>query len=83
VAGEPGCRTYVFAATLADPDEYVHVQEWADEGAFTTHQRSPAFADYQRALFELLARPSDMQVHRLAETVIPVPSGVPDPRAVD
>jgi quinol monooxygenase YgiN len=80
---EPGCRAYVFAATLEDPDEYVHVQEWAAEAAFAAHQHSPAFGDYQRALFELLARPSDMQIHRVDETVTPVPSGVPDPRAVD
>ena len=29
--------------TLDDPDEYIHVQEWADDAAFTAHQRSPAF----------------------------------------
>jgi quinol monooxygenase YgiN len=83
VAAEPGCRLYVFAATLDDPDEYVHVQEWADEAAFAAHQRSPAFHEYQRSLFELLARPSDMQVHRAAATFTPIPSGLPDPRAVD
>jgi quinol monooxygenase YgiN len=83
VAGEPGCRLYRFASTLDDPDEYVHVQEWADDGAFAAHQRSPAFRDYQQQLFELLARPSDMRVHRGGQTVIPEPSGPPDPRAVD
>jgi quinol monooxygenase YgiN len=83
VAVEPGCRAYLFAATLEDADEYVHVQEWADEAAFVTHQRSPAFGEYQRALFDLLARPSDMQVHRATASVTPVPSGLPDPRAVD
>jgi quinol monooxygenase YgiN len=83
VAMEPGCRMYAFAATLDDPDEYVHVQEWEDETAFAAHQRSPAFGAYQRGLFDLLARPSDMQVHRGGERSMPVPSGVPDPRAVD
>jgi len=78
-----GARLYRFAATLGDPDEYVHVQEWASEADMAAHQASDAFADYQRALFDLLARPSDMLVHRVANTTIPKPSALPDPRAAD
>src|SRR5439155_26208323 len=83
VAAEPGCRLYRFAATLDDPDEYLHVQEWASDDAFGEHQRSPAFRDYQRGLFGLLARPSDMKVHRGLRTVTPEPSVPGDPRAAD
>ncbi|MBE2316554.1 antibiotic biosynthesis monooxygenase [Solirubrobacter sp. CPCC 204708] len=83
VAAEPGCRAYRFAATLDDPDEYLHVQEWADEEAWAAHQRSTAFKAYQQALFELLARPSEMTVHRDMRTTRPAPSGPPDPRALD
>jgi quinol monooxygenase YgiN len=83
VAAEPGCREYRFTATLDDPDEYLHVQEWASDEAFAAHQRSPAFQDYQRALFDLLARPSEMRVHRALKTVSPEPSGPGDPRAAD
>ena len=83
VALEQGCRTYRFAVTLEDPDEYIHVQEWADEDAFRAHQTSPAFREYQRSLFDLLARPSDMEIHRGAGGVRPEPSGPPDPRTVD
>jgi quinol monooxygenase YgiN len=83
VATEDGCRLYRFAATLDDPDEYVHVQEWASDEAFAAHQRSPAFQDYQRGLFELLARPSDMRVHRALQSVTPEPSGPGDPRGAD
>jgi quinol monooxygenase YgiN len=79
-AAEPGCRLYRFAAALDDPDEYVHVQEWASEEAWRAHQSSPAFRDYQRGLFDLLSRPSDMAIHRGARTTIPEPSGPPDPR---
>jgi quinol monooxygenase YgiN len=83
VAAEPGCRRYRFAATLDDPDEYLHVQEWADDDAFAAHQRSPAFQDYQRTLFGMLARPSDMTVHRAPQTIRPEPSAPPDPRSAD
>ena len=82
-AAEPGCRLYRFTAALDDPDEYVHVQEWAGEEAWSAHQRSPVFANYQQALFELLARPSEMQIHRGGTTTRPAASGPPDPRAVD
>jgi quinol monooxygenase YgiN len=83
VVTEPGCRVYRFAATLGDPDEYVHVQEWASEEAFAAHQRSRAFQDYQRGLFDLLARPSEMTVHRAPRTTVPQPSAPPDPRSAD
>jgi quinol monooxygenase YgiN len=83
VAEEPGCLLYQFSATLGDPDEYLHVQEWASDAAFAAHQRSPAFRDYQRALFDLLARPSEMKVHRGLQTAVPEPSGPPDPRSAD
>jgi Uncharacterized conserved protein len=83
VAEEPGCRLYRFSVTLGDPDEYVHVQEWANEDAWQAHQQSPAFRDYQHELFDLLARPSDMEIHRGGTRTRPEPSSLPDPRAVD
>jgi len=83
VSREPGCRRYRFATTLDDPDEYLHVQEWSDDDAFIAHQRSAAFRDYQQALFDLLARPSDMSIHSVASTTSPQPSGEVDPRRVD
>ena len=89
-AAEDGCRVYRFTVTLDDPDEYVHVQEWtsnntsnASEETWKAHQRSPAFNDYQRSLFDLLARPSEMAIHRGAQTTRPAPSGPPDPRSLD
>lgn len=82
VVAEPGCRAYRFSVTLEDPDEYVNVQEWEDDDAFLAHQTSPAFREYQRGLFDLLARPSEMEVHRAGATTRPEPS-VMDPRAAD
>jgi quinol monooxygenase YgiN len=83
ISAAPGCRLYRFTATLDDPDEYVHVQEWADEAAFEAHTRSDAFREYQRALFDLLARPSEMRLARGGVVVTPAPSGPPDPRTLD
>ena len=83
VAQEPGSLVYRFAATLDDPDEYLHVQEWTDDTAFADHQSSAAFRDYQHALFDMLAGPSEMRVYRGAQTTRPEPSGPGDPRAAD
>jgi quinol monooxygenase YgiN len=80
---EPGCRLYRFTAALDDADEYVHVQEWESDDAFRAHQASPAFEDYQRGLFDLLARPSDMTIHRVMGTTVPQPSAPLDPRSAD
>lgn len=80
VAAEPGCRTYRFAATIQHPDEYLHVQEWDSESAFADHQRSEGFRAYQEAIFGLLARPSEMRIHRAPRTIVPEPSGPGDPR---
>src|SRR6185503_13520802 len=74
VAQERGSLVYRFAATLDDPDEYLHVQEWTSDTAFAEHQSTAAFRDYQHALFDLLARPSEMRVHRGAQTTVPEPS---------
>ena len=83
VAAEPGCGLYRFAATLDDPDEYVHVQEWTGDDTFAAHQRSAAFRDYQHGLFDLLARPSDMRIYRAPQPLRPEPSPPPDPRSAD
>ena len=42
-----------------------------------TTSGSPAFRDYQHGLFDLLARPSDMRVHRGLQMTVPEPSGPP------
>ena len=80
---EPGCRLYRFSATLDDADAYLHLQEWNSAADFAAHQDSSAFSDYQRTLFDLLARPSEMAIHRVAETTVPQPSALIDPRAAD
>jgi quinol monooxygenase YgiN len=82
-AAAPGCRRYVFAATLADPDHVVLVSEWESQEALDAHHRSEAFAAFQLGLEGLLARPSEMTVHTVAESVRPVNTRPMDPRDAD
>jgi quinol monooxygenase YgiN len=82
-AGEPGCRRYGFAATLADPDWFVLVSEWDSQEALDTHYRSEAFAQFQFALDGLLARPSELTVYSSAGALRPVDTRPMDPRDAD
>jgi quinol monooxygenase YgiN len=80
---EPGCRSYDFAEIVDGADEFVVVHEWADEAALDAHYRGPAHEAYQEGVFGLLARPSELVIHRVAASEHPVDSGPMDPRAAD
>jgi quinol monooxygenase YgiN len=81
--GEPGCRRYIFAATLADPSRVVLLSEWESQEAHDAHYRSEAFADFQFGLDGLLARPSELAVYAAEGTVRPLNTRPMDPRDAD
>jgi quinol monooxygenase YgiN len=80
---ESGCRGYDVAEVLDGTDEFVVVHEWDDEAALAAHYRGPAQAAYQRGVFGLLARPSDLVIRQVASTERPVDPGPMDPREAD
>jgi quinol monooxygenase YgiN len=80
---EPGCRAYDVAETLDGADEFVVVHEWDDEAALEAHYRGPAHRAYQQDVFGLLARPSELAIHRISATERPVDPGPMDPRRAD
>jgi quinol monooxygenase YgiN len=55
-----------------EPGELVILSGWRDEAAMRAHFASEAYAEYTAALTDLLARPSDVTVHRVSATVHPV-----------
>ena len=71
-APSPGCRSYDVAETLDGADEFVVVHAWADEAALEAHYRGAAHQAYQHDVFGLLARPSELDIHRVAATERPV-----------
>jgi quinol monooxygenase YgiN len=81
--GESGCRRYVSAATLGDPDRFLVVSEWETQEALDAHYRSEAFADFQLGLDGLLARPSESTVHSVQASVRPLDTRPMDPRDAD
>jgi quinol monooxygenase YgiN len=80
---EPGCKRYIFAATMADPTRFVLVSEWERQEALDAHYRSEAFADFQLGLDGLLARPSELTVYSAEGPVRPLNTRPMDPRDAD
>ena len=80
---EPGCRRYTFAATLADPTQFVLLSEWESGDALDAHYRSTLFSEFQFGLDGLLARPSELTVYATEGAVRPVSSRPMDPRDAD
>ena len=80
---QPGCASFSFAEVVGDPGHYVVVEEWSDDAALRTHFTTDAFTSYQENVGELLARPSEVRVHRVSETTAPRGIGAMDPRRAD
>jgi quinol monooxygenase YgiN len=69
-ARAPGCtRCVVYEPLGADPGEHVLVAWWNDEPSLRAHYGSSEYGLYVTAVGELLARPSDVQIHYVDRTV--------------
>jgi quinol monooxygenase YgiN len=76
--GEDGCE--LFRALRADePGEFVLLSAWRDEAALRAHYAGATYQRYRAAVGELLARPSDVTVHLVAEVVHAVDPNPPEP----
>jgi quinol monooxygenase YgiN len=65
-----GCtRCVVYEPLGAEPGEYALVAWWNDETSLRAHYGSSEYALYATAVGELLARPSDVQIHYVQRTV--------------
>jgi quinol monooxygenase YgiN len=80
---EPGCRSYDVAEAIDATDEFVVVHAWDDDAALEAHYRGAAHQAYRFGVFGLLARPSELAIHRVASTERPVDPGPMDPRQAD
>jgi quinol monooxygenase YgiN len=76
--GEAGCISF---RVLRDeePGEFVLTAQWHDEDAMRAHYTGAAYTRYRAAVGELLARPSDVTVHQVAESVRALDPNLPDP----
>ena len=75
---DPDCLGY-HVASLPEPGEYLIVATWRSEAAMRAHYSTPVYARYRTAVGELLARPSDVVVHRISSTVHARDPNPPEP----
>jgi quinol monooxygenase YgiN len=75
---DPGSLAY-HVASLNEPGEVLLVASWRDESALRGHYDTPAYARYRAAVGELLARPSDVVLHRVSSTVHARDPNPPEP----
>jgi quinol monooxygenase YgiN len=76
--GEPGCRQFD-VLELDDPGEHLLLVDWESEHAMRAHFATGHYRRYREAVGPFLARPSDVVVHHVAQTVRPVDPNPPDP----
>ena len=77
VRAEDGCVSYEVAELLDEPVTYVIVQTWTSSEALRAHYATEAHAEYQHAVDELLATPSEVVLHQVASTTRPSASTSP------
>jgi quinol monooxygenase YgiN len=77
-AGEARCTGFrVLAAE--EPGELVTLGSWSSEAALRAHYDSNHYRYYRANAGPLLARPSDVVVHHISETVHALDPNPPDP----
>lgn len=80
MASAPGSLGAVASIPLAaEPGEFALDAWWSDEASLRAHYGTAEFGRYAEAVGELLARPSDVQVHYVERTVRPQGDASLDP----
>jgi quinol monooxygenase YgiN len=69
---QDGCLYFDVLAQADTRSELVLVSAWRSESDMREHFTSAAYATYSSAVTELLTRPSDVRIHRVAGTVRPI-----------
>jgi quinol monooxygenase YgiN len=75
---ELGCVSFRVLAG-EQPGEFVLLSGWTGEDALRAHYATPHYRRYREQVGLLLARPSDVVVHRIAATVRALDPNPPDP----
>ncbi|MDA0162865.1 antibiotic biosynthesis monooxygenase [Solirubrobacter ginsenosidimutans] len=77
VRAEDGCAGYEVAELLDAPASFVIVQTWTSSEALRAHYATEEHAEYQHAVDELLATPSEVVIHQVGSTTRPSVSTSP------
>jgi quinol monooxygenase YgiN len=79
---EDGCESFRVLDS-EDPAGIVLLSIWKDESAMRSHFTTRHYARYREQVGPLLARPSDVVVHHISETIHALDPDPPDPSLFD
>jgi quinol monooxygenase YgiN len=66
---EEGCIGYRFYEDTEQPDHFVFVEEWADQGALDRHFATAHIARFMSAIPATITSPPDVKFHTVASSV--------------
>jgi quinol monooxygenase YgiN len=75
---EPECLDYR-VLMAEEPAEYLLLGSWSSEAGLRAHYDTPHYRRYRDEVGPLLARPSDVVVHHVSETIQARDPNPPDP----
>ncbi|MEV4420540.1 putative quinol monooxygenase [Patulibacter sp. NPDC049589] len=75
---EPGSTSFRVLLD-GEPGEFFTFSGWRDEAALRAHYRTDHYLRYRSLVGPLLARPSDVTVLHVSQTVHPRDPNLPDP----
>ena len=65
---EAGCISYRVHEDTEQPNHFVFVEEWEDNGALQQHFGTPHIAEFMQAIPETIVAPPDVKFHEIAST---------------
>jgi quinol monooxygenase YgiN len=65
---EAGCINYRVYEDTEEPNDFVFVEEWADDTALQAHFGTPHIAQFMGAITEAIVGPPDVNFHQIASS---------------
>ena len=66
---EPLTTTYIAQQEILNPSKFIHILRFEDETALTTHQNSPASAQFIKKVYPEAIKPFEFMEYNLIATV--------------
>ena len=66
---EPGCITYRIYEDTEVENDFVFVEEWADDAALKQHFATDHIAEFMGAIPEAITAPPDVKFHTIASSL--------------
>jgi quinol monooxygenase YgiN len=65
---EAGCINYRIYEDTEQPNEFVFVEEWADDAALQSHFATPHIAQFMGAITDTLVAPPEVNFHEISRS---------------